>query len=211
MNYRLALFDFDGTLADSFTWFSRVVNDAADKFGFRRVAPQDLDMLRGKGAREIIAHLGVPFWKMPAIARYMRARKAADIASIGLFDGAADMLGQVREAGLTLAIISSNSEANVRAVLGPQTAALVQHYGCGVSIFGKTAQFKKALRQTGVSAAHTLAIGDEIRDIEAARAAGIAFGAVTWGYTLPDALQAQQPQFLFGTMNEIAAALTTSR
>ncbi|MCX7309675.1 MAG: HAD hydrolase-like protein, partial [Afipia sp.] len=203
MNYRLALFDFDGTLADSFTWFSRVVNDAADKFGFRRIAPQDFDMLRGKGAREIIAHLGMPFWKMPAIARFMRARKAADIASIGLFDGAADMLGQVREAGLTLAIISSNSEANVRAVLGPQTAALIRHYGCGASIFGKTAQFKKALRQTGVSTAHTLAIGDELRDIDAARAAGIAFGAVAWGYTLPDALQAQQPHFLFGTMNEI--------
>lgn len=131
MDYRLVLFDFDGTLADSFTWFTHVVNDAADRFGFRRVAPQDIDMLRGKGAREVVAHLGVPFWKMPAIASYMRARKANDVAAIGLFDGTAGMLRQLREAGRTLAIVSSNSEANVRAILGPDTAALVHHYGCG--------------------------------------------------------------------------------
>lgn len=211
MDYRLVLFDFDGTLADSFTWFSRVVNDAADRFGFRRVEPQDIDMLRGKGAREVIAHLGVPFWKMPAIANYMRARKASDVAAIGLFDGAEGMLRQVREAGRTLAIVSSNSEANVRAILGPETAALVHYYGCGVSVFGKAAQFKKALRHTGIPAAQTLAVGDEIRDIDAARAAGIAFGAVAWGYTLPEALQAHRPQFIFRTMNDITAALTPPR
>ncbi len=211
MDYRLVLFDFDGTLADSFTWFTHVVNDAADRFGFRRVAPQDIDMLRGKGAREVVAHLGVPFWKMPAIASYMRARKASDVAAIGLFDGTAGMLRQLREAGRTLAIVSSNSEANVRAILGPDTAALVHHYGCGVSVFGKAAQFKKALRHTGISAAQTLAVGDEIRDIDAARTVGIAFGAVAWGYTLPEALQAQRPQFIFHTMNDITAALTPPR
>lgn len=29
MRYRLAIFDFDGTLADSFPWFATVVNDVA--------------------------------------------------------------------------------------------------------------------------------------------------------------------------------------
>ena len=69
MPYKLALFDFDGTLADSFPWFTTVVNDAADKYGFRRIARHEFDTLRGKSAREMIAHLGVRRWKLPFIAR----------------------------------------------------------------------------------------------------------------------------------------------
>ena len=52
MPYKLAIFDFDGTLADSFAWFSRVVNDAAEVFTFRKITSAEIDMLRGKGARE---------------------------------------------------------------------------------------------------------------------------------------------------------------
>ncbi|MFL6293325.1 MAG: hypothetical protein ACJ759_20725 [Thermoanaerobaculia bacterium] len=51
-------------------------------------------------------------------------------------------------------------------------------------------------------------IGDEIRDLEAARAEGIAFGAVTWGYTHPEALRAHGPEEMFSTIDEILLKLT---
>ena len=35
--YKLAIFDFDGTLADSFAWFLSVINEVADRYGFRRI------------------------------------------------------------------------------------------------------------------------------------------------------------------------------
>jgi len=44
--YSLIIFDFDGTLADSFPWFLRNVNDVADRFGFRRIAHGDVESLR---------------------------------------------------------------------------------------------------------------------------------------------------------------------
>ena len=37
MRYALAIFDLDGTLADSFPWFLRIVNSVADKHRFRRI------------------------------------------------------------------------------------------------------------------------------------------------------------------------------
>ncbi|MFV3332943.1 HAD hydrolase-like protein [Pseudomonas sp. NY15437] len=46
MTYRLAIFDFDGTLADSFPWFVGVFKQVADRHGFSRIHPQDLDSLR---------------------------------------------------------------------------------------------------------------------------------------------------------------------
>ena len=38
VRYKLVIFDFDGTLADSFPWFAGVLNGVADRYGFRRVA-----------------------------------------------------------------------------------------------------------------------------------------------------------------------------
>jgi phosphoglycolate phosphatase len=53
VRYRLAIFDLDGTLADSFPWFSRVLNDVADRYRFKRVAPQEIDALRTMDARAV--------------------------------------------------------------------------------------------------------------------------------------------------------------
>jgi phosphoglycolate phosphatase len=211
MQYKLALFDFDGTLADSFPWFTSVMNDAADKFGFRRIAPDEVDTLRGKSAREMIAHCGVKMWKLPLIARYMRKRKAQDIASVHLFADAAPSLRRLHEAGVTLAIVSSNSEANIRAILGPETAALVAHYECRASLFGKARMFKAVLRASGVAAPDAICIGDEIRDLDSARDAGIAFGAVSWGYTHGAALRVHQPAHVFATFDEMVETVTRRR
>ena len=210
MPYKLAIFDFDGTLADTFSWFVRVGNDAADKFGFKRTSPGETEMLRDKSASEVAAYLGVPAWKMPLIANYMRKRKAQDLASVALFDGAGAMLHDVRAAGLALAVVSSNAEANVRGVLGAEPAAQVSHYECGVSIFGKAARFRRVLRKSGCAPAEAIAIGDEIRDIDAARAAGIACGAVSWGYTLPDALERQRPDVMFRSFDDIRRRLASA-
>jgi phosphoglycolate phosphatase-like HAD superfamily hydrolase len=47
------------------------------------------------------------------------------------------------------------------------------------------------------------AIGDEMRDMDAANAAGIAFGGVAWGYADPAALRARNPQAWFDTVADI--------
>lgn len=63
MTYRLAIFDMDGTLADSFPWFARNLNAVADKFRFRRIAPDEVETLRQLDARRILERLEVPGWK----------------------------------------------------------------------------------------------------------------------------------------------------
>lgn len=207
MPYKLAIFDFDGTLADSFPWFASVLNDTADKFRFRRVAAHEVDGLRGKSSREMMQLLGVSAWKLPFIARYIRKRKARELHGIPLFADTHAALRRLSEAGVTLAIVSSNSEANIRAMFGPATAALIAHYECGASMHGKAKRFRKVLRQSGLAAHEALAIGDELRDIEAAREAGIAFGAVTWGYTHGAAMKASGPDFAFDTFDEMVETI----
>ncbi|SMH59750.1 HAD hydrolase-like protein [Azospirillum agricola] len=207
MLHRLVIFDFDGTLADSFPWFVGVLNGVAGRYGFQPVRPEEMETLRGYDARRIMRHLRVPLWKLPFIASHMRRLMARDIDGIQLFDGVPAMLRTLTGRGVTVAIVSSNSVDNIRRILGPENAALVSRYACGASLFGKPAKFRGILRDTGIPAADAIAIGDELRDIEAARRVGVACAAVTWGYTRGDALEAHRPDRLFRRVEEIPAGL----
>jgi phosphoglycolate phosphatase len=206
MPYSLVIFDLDGTLVDSFPWFLRTVNEVAHRFRFRRVADEDVGSLRHASSREILAYLQVPLWKLPAITRHMRRLKADAAADISLFGGVDAMLHALANSGVQLALVSSDSETNAKRKLG-DLAALFSYFDCAASLFGKPAKFRRVIRRAGVGPADVIAIGDEIRDIEAARAVGIACGAACWGYAAPAALRAQAPDFVFERMEDIAQAL----
>jgi phosphoglycolate phosphatase len=207
MSYALVIFDLDGTLADSFPWFLTVVNGVAREHHFREILDGEIERLRRASSRAILNHLEVPLWKVPAVARRMRVLKREQIETISLFPGVPTMLQALRDAGLSLALVSSDNEDNARRQLGA-SAGLFSHFDCGASLFGKTAKFKRVMRHARVAPARTIAIGDELRDLEAARAAGIAFGAVTWGYAAAEALVARKPAWVFERLDDIAERLT---
>ena len=205
--YDLAIFDFDGTLADSAAWFRSVINHVALRHGFRQVTDEELENLRGKPTAAIIRYLGVPAWKMPFIANTMRQLVARDAHQIGLFHGVDALLSSLVEHGVAIAIVTSNSESNVRRILGEENAKRIDHYACGASLFGKASKFHAIIKRLKANPGRTIAIGDEVRDLEAARTAGLAVGAVSWGYATIDLLRAQQPDYLFLSMDDIRAAI----
>ena len=145
MSHRLALFDFDGTLADSQDWFLGIFDQVADRFGYRRLAPGDRERLRGLETRAILHDLDVPTWKLPMIAKHVRELARRDIDQIRLFPGAAEMLAELKAGGVQAAVVSSNDEGNVRRVLGP-AAAHVAHFACGASLFGKASKIRGVLK-----------------------------------------------------------------
>ncbi len=208
MRYRLAIFDFDGTLADSLGWLLDTYDAVAGELGLRRVTAAEVPSLRGRHAREIIRYLGVPRWRIPLLAVQMQALQARDIDRIRLFPGIAEVVDGLAARGVALAVVSSNAEANIRRVLGPDHAGRVAHYACGISLFGKRHALRRVLRAARVPPAEAIAIGDELRDLEAAQAAGIAFGAVAWGYATPAALRSGRPTEMFDAPADILARLS---
>lgn len=208
MRYKLIIFDFDGTLADSFSWYRRVINDVADKYRFRRIEENELETLRGYDARTMIANVGLPMWKLPLIQRHMRKRMTREIDQISLFPGIDQLLQRLNSEGVALAIVTSNSSANVHRILGPQNSALIQYYACDASLFGKRAKLRKVLRASGVHPNEAIFISDEIRDLHESQAEKIPFGSVSWGFNSIESLRRNYPDELFASINEILVKLT---
>jgi phosphoglycolate phosphatase len=131
---------------------------------------------------------------------------AEDAETIQLFPGAKALLRRLACQGVVLGVVSSNTADNVRRILGPEAAALVEHYECGAALFGKATKFRKVVRRARVKPCETLCIGDETRDIEAAREAGLASGAAAWGYQRREVLAERAPTWFFETPDEVAAS-----
>jgi phosphoglycolate phosphatase len=203
VKYTLAMFDFDGTLADTLPWFLRAVNRMADTHGFHKIEAGDVETLRSYNARQIMGHLGVPAWKLPRIGADMQRLMAEDIRQIRLFDGIGAMLQGLSDRRVALAVVTSNADDNVRHVLGAEHAALIRYHECGAALFGKRRKLKTVLKKSRVQPGEAIWIGDELWDLEAARRGGGPFGAVAWGYTHVEALEAYAPAEVIADVGEV--------
>jgi phosphoglycolate phosphatase len=202
MPYDLIIFDLDGTLADSFPFFVSVHNRLADRHRFRRIEPAQIATLRTLSAREVMRHVGLPRWKLPLVAHsFVQLMREADVR---LFDGVGDALERLHRRGAAIALVSSNASDNCRRVLGEQHWRRLAHIECGASIFGKRRRIARVLKATGTPPRRAIYVGDQITDADAARAAGVDFGAVAWGYGTPQSLRRLQPAHLFQHADELA-------
>ncbi|MBY0581835.1 MAG: HAD hydrolase-like protein [Sphingomonas sp.] len=203
--YQLVLFDFDGTLADSGDWFLSKADELAERFKFRKINPDEIETLRGQTSRAVIKSLGIPRWKLPAIAKYLHAQLGKQAHMIALFDGVPAMIDTLYAAGIRLALVTSNSETNARKILGPEIAARISHFECGASLFGKARLFRRVLKRSKIPIDQAICIGDETRDMAAAAKVGVTAGAVLWGYANKDALSACNPHYFFTDPAEVLA------
>jgi phosphoglycolate phosphatase len=201
----LVVFDFDGTLADTFQLFLKTFDAAAKIYGFRPFDRDRMDRLRTMEASDVLKHHGVPFWKLPAIARTTHDLMAREIGSVRVAPGLETALESLHDAGYAMAVLTSNSRKNVQSVLGERLSRLFLHFECEASILTKRALLKKVMRILGASRQETLFIGDELRDLRAAKALGVRFGAVAWGFNSMDCLIAHGAEEHFYSPLDLAS------
>lgn len=203
MKYRLAIFDFDGTLADSLPFLLSVVNKLAERHAFRPIDLDAVPAFRHYSAREMMRHLDLPAWKLPLVAQSFMTLMQQNPQATPLFANVDTVLQQLVRAQLRLALVSSNARGNVEQILGDSNIDLFGHLECGMSIFGKASRIRKILRLTGTPASQAVYIGDQITDLEAARQEGVAFGAVAWGYGSIESLRRHAPDEEFAQFTDL--------
>ena len=148
--YDLVMFDLDGTLADSFGFFIRTHNLLSAKYHFQAIQPHEVERLRQRSPREIMAHLGLPRWKLPFVARDFVRLMRLHGQDVCMFAGMARVLRELHAQGLQLAVVSSNSVENCRRILGEDLCRLMPCIDGGASLFGKRTRIHRMLNTLGI-------------------------------------------------------------
>ena len=201
------IFDFDGTIADTFDAGVQILNKLAGEFGFHPLQPKDLEKARDMRTHQLVRFLGVPARKMSRIARRGSEELHSCIQSIQPLRGMPEALRELRRLGYSLGIITSNTELNVNIFLRNHGLELFDFIRCSSKLLGKARMIRSVIRRQHVHAVDILFVGDETRDIEACQKVGIRIAAVTWGYNSRRSLVAMKPDFVFDDPQELVSLL----
>jgi phosphoglycolate phosphatase-like HAD superfamily hydrolase len=202
-NKRLLIFDFDGTIADTFQQIVKISNELAQEFDFRTIHPDEIEALKDKTSQEITRYLNVPLLKIPLIVAKAKQNLFQDMNLVQPREGLKDVLHKLKNHGLRIGILTSNSGENVSKFLQTHELDIFDFITSTSRIWGKSKRLNELICQEGFDTHETLYIGDETRDIEAARKAGISVAAVSWGYNSSKALSSHRPDYLIHTPHEL--------
>lgn len=186
---RAVLFDLDGTLADTAPDLAAAMNKVRTDRGLAPTPYEQLRPVASAGARGLI---GASFGLKPGDDGYEELRvafldtyEAAIAVHTLLFDGMHALLEGLQARNLTWGIVT-NKAARFTDLLVPRIG--LGHAGCVIS--GDTTPHPKphpaplleAARRLGIPPGECWYVGDDLRDIQAGRAAGMATVAAAWGY-----------------------------
>ena len=207
MRKNVLVFDFDGTIADTFNYIVMVSNKLSDEFNFRKIESHEIVHLKDKTSQEMIHHLKVPIMKIPLIVAKAKNELQKDISSIQPVAGLKEILEQVKALGHTIGILTSNSSENVEKFLQNNDLNFFDFISCTSKIWSKNTSINNLMSSMGLEPSEVLYIGDETRDIVAAKKSGITVAEVTWGYNSPKALQSYHPDFLLNKPEDLIGIL----
>ena len=199
----LFLFDFDGTVADTLTISHSILNDLAREFRFRTLPTEELQQARLMGTREFIRHLGISSWRVPRIAHRGLLELQNRITEVEPIAGIPAVLAELHGRGHRIGILTSNSETNVLAFIARNSLPYFHFVRTSSKLFGKARVMRKIVREEKTQPGRVIYVGDETRDIEAAREAGLRIAAVTWGYNAEETLAGLAPDHLLRSPGEL--------
>jgi phosphoglycolate phosphatase len=189
------IFDFDGTIADS---FGLAVHIYEQLLRSGELLPkEEIQRLRGMSMLHLALELKIAPWRVPFLLARGRTIMRRNIDSVEAFAGMPELIRELNADGHKLYIMSSNSVQNIRPLLKRYDVRkeFIKLYG-GAGLLGKATLLKRVLKRQKLDSAQTFYIGDEVRDIEASKRAGIKVISVTWGYNSEAILREHQPDFV---------------
>jgi HAD superfamily hydrolase (TIGR01549 family) len=191
---KAVIFDFDGTIADSFEVFVRAIEVVLKRKSF---TTSEIKELRKYPMPEVMRKLNIRKWQLPMLVIKGRREVDRHMDEVTVFKDIPDVLSKLSSDGYKLYIVSSHTPEGIQAFLDKYQ--LSQYfsgtYG-NVSLLGKARTLKKLQRQHGFANNECAFVGDEVRDIQAAIKAGVACIAVGWGFNAPTTLEAHHPKLL---------------
>ena len=203
------IFDFDGTIANTFEIMYQTINDLAPQYGYQPFTPSQAQDSRHHSTMEILRHLRFSRLKIPSLSIKVRRQLTELMPLSSLYPGISSTIGYLSRFPCRLGILTSNSQTNVKRFLDHNHLDLFDFIYGGSNLFGKSRRLKKIIKREKLIPAQTLYVGDEPRDVIAAKKNHLISVAVTWGFKSRSLLSTHQPDFLIDHPKQLKDVLKT--
>lgn len=208
---RAVIFDFDGTLADSFQAIASSVNYLRAEMGLPPLSLEEVRRHVGRGALHLLRQTVPGAEPASLLEKYRRHHEQVMLSLTRLMPGAAEAIAKLRENNIRLAVCSNKPvdftrrllehflpRGSVAVVLGPEEVPRPKP---------APDMLLEALRRLAVPAEHALYVGDMDVDIEAARRAAIRVLVVPTGAQTADYLASFKPDGILASLADLPAYL----
>lgn len=203
-----ALFDLDGTLANTIELIIGSYQHAVREVLGQEVVPAEARDWIGEPLSATFARR-YPGFVEELTEAYLVWNQSHMASLLTDYPGIVELLGDLRVAGTRVGVVTSKRRASAE-----RTLSLVGLEIPVLIAMEDTATHKPepgpllaAIDALGISAGEAVYIGDAVVDVLAARAAGLASVAVTWGAGLPAALETARPDVMVDTVAELRDVL----
>ncbi|MBP7966936.1 HAD-IA family hydrolase [Candidatus Woesebacteria bacterium] len=196
------IFDFDGTIADSFGAFVRVYNKIGKEYNLTQVNPKEAARLRGMTPKEVIRALKISLFTIPFYLWRGRSLFKKEVHTVQPIEGIIPILHQLAETH-QLGILTSNEKSSVESFLLKHGLSMFDFIHSERNLFGKHKALLSLMKQYSLDASRTIYVGDEVRDIESCKKAHVSVAAVSWGLNTHDLLASYKPDYLFARPDEL--------
>jgi len=199
------VFDFDGTLVDTLKSVQEIVGAVSKKFGLGNLIGIDGDSINDNQANKFLRFRGIKQLITPLIVAEVKRKQAEQIGDMKLFPGLKKVIENFGRSGYRMGIVTSNSTDNVNAFLKIHRMSNWFGFVNSGGLYSKDNTLKQILKTERIAAKDVVYVGDEVRDIEAARSAEVKVVSVSWGYQSKEILAKAQPDRLATNPSELEA------
>ncbi len=210
MTIKAVIFDFDGTIADTYQAIVDITNSLASEFGYKSLSQEEISFLKNLSSREIIKQSEISLFKLPFLVKRVQKELGKQIQELTPIPGMTQVLQELKNQDYILGIVTSNIENNVIAFL--QKNELYNYFDfirSGTTIFGKHRIINKLIKKHSLSNKEVIYVGDETRDIRSARKSNVGIIAAGWGFNSVQILAEHNPDFLALNPGELLQTINT--
>lgn len=201
------IFDFDGTLVDSFDLIFDIASRYSSKYTLRKISKKDRKLARTKSLSAIIREdLNIGFHQLPSFVEDIKKDYAKEVGKVRIHDGLKATISELAKKH-DLYILTSNSKESVKAALRKNKICCFKEIYSDSSLFGKSVILKRLMKKYNLKRGDCIYVGDETRDIEACRKANIRIIAVTWGFSKGTLLRRFEPDAIAHTPAALVRAV----